>query len=190
MEFERANLPQGANEPYNVFDSRIAADVYKDDAVYTYYRGELFVVPPGYVGHVEMTTRTEVYPNVMLTLVRIPAFTPLLDCDDERKYGKTYRHWRCSRSLGADASTTQNPSPSAFTPYNQSIWKIGFDNLNNELVEFGYVTRPGKYYLLADKRTNAAMLNANDPVLVEFSLIKTDKVYDLELPCASTPSAV
>lgn len=189
MEFNDEKLPQGANEPYIIYDSRIGADVYASPD-FTYYRGELFVVPPGYVAHVEMTTRTDIYPDVMGTFVRVPAFTKLLDCDDERKYGKTYRRWRCTRSLGNNVSN--NPSPSAYTPYNQSILKLGFDNLNNEISEFDYITRPGKYYILFDKRSNTAHLDANNPILVEVSLIKTDKVHDLELPCCdpctSTPA--
>lgn len=182
MEFNDNKLPQGANEPFIIYDSRIGADVYKSTDL-TYYRGEAFVVPPGFVAHVEMTVNSTILPNVMGTFVRIPAFTKSLDCDDERKYAKTYRRWRCSRTLGTN--TSNNPNPSAYTPYNQSILKLGYDNLNNELVEFDYITRPGKYYILFDKLSNVAHEDANNPVLVEASLIKTDKVYDLELPCGT-----
>lgn len=166
--------------PIRIFDSRKARNLYKD---YKQYRSSDIVVPPGYLGLVELIAPEDYLPKITMTAVRLP--TPQTgedsDCFNECGLGKRYRRWRCSQELGDHRSP--NIRPTKFTDYNQHIVYWGYDPFIDRIVEFEWIDRPGTYYLEANRCDNAVLDDCDNPTIVEFSLIKWYPSYSpLDLP--------
>lgn len=167
--------------PIRIFDSRKARERYKE---YKSYRSSDFVVPPGYLGLIEIIAPEEYLSKMTFTAVRIP--TPQVgedtDCYNECGLGKRYRRWKCSQTTGDHKSP--NMRPTKFTDYNAHIVYWGFDPFIDKIVEFEYVVRPGTYYLVANRCDNKVLDDCDNPTIIEFSLQKHYPSYhDLDLPC-------
>lgn len=166
--------------PIRVFDSRKARNRYKN---YKEYRSSDIIVPPGYLGLVEVIAPVEYLEKMTFSAVRIP--TPQggddSDCFNECELGKRYRRWRCTQELGDHRSP--NMRPTAYTGYNQHIVYWGFDPFIDRIVEFEWIDRPGTYYLEANRCENDVLNDCDNPTLIEFSLIKWYPSYSpLDLP--------
>lgn len=167
--------------PIRVFDSRKARERYVD---YKHARSSDMVVPPGYIGLVELIAPEEYLPKITMTAIRIPtaATGEDSDCFKDCNIGKRYRRWKCNQTLGNHLS--ENLRPTKYTEYNNSIVFWGFDPFTNNIVEFEYLDRPGVYYIEANRCDNAVLDDCINPTIVEFSLIKWYPSYSpLDLPC-------
>ena len=166
--------------PIRIFDSRKARNLYKD---YKHYRSSDVIVPPGYLGLVEVIAPEDYFPKITFTAVRIP--TPQTgeesDCFNDCNIAKRYRRWRCEQELGDHRSP--NARPTKYTGYNQHIVYWGYDPFIDRIVEFEWLDRPGTYYLEANRCDNAVLDDCVNPTFLEFSLIKWYPSYSpLDLP--------
>lgn len=166
--------------PIRVFDSRKARERYKE---YQYYRSSDFVVPPGYLGVVEIIAPEEYLTKMTFTAVRIPTVQTGedSDCFNECGLGKRYRRWKCKQTLGSPLLPNANTK---FNDYNAHVVYWGLDPFTNDIVEFEYIVRPGTYYLEANRCDNAVLDDCINPTIIEFSLQKHYPSYhDLDLDC-------
>lgn len=166
--------------PTRIFDSRKARERYKE---YKSYRSSDFVVPPGYLGVVELFAPEEYFRKITFTAVRIPTAQTGedSDCYNECGIGKRYRRWKCAQTLGDERSP--NSRPTKFTEYNGSVVYWGYDPYLDKIVEFEYIVRPGTYYLVANRCDNEVLDDCINPTIIEFSLQKHYPSYhDLDLP--------
>lgn len=166
--------------PIRIFDSRKAQLLYES---YKQYRSSDFVVPPGYIGLVEIIAPEDYLPKMTFTAVRFPTAQhgEGSDCFDECEIGKRYRRWKCTQSLGDHRSP--NIRPTKYTEYNEHIVYWGLDPFLDKIVEFEYVVRPGNYYLVADRCENDVLNDCVNPTIIEFSLERRYPSYhDLDLP--------
>lgn len=164
--------------PTRIFDSRKAKVLYKD---YKDFRSSDIIVPPGYIGLVELIAPVEYMRKITLYAVRLPTAQTGegSDCFDDCNIGKIYRRWKCFQTLGDDRSER----PTAYTEYNEHIVYWGYDRFKDKIVEFEYIVRPGTYYLAANRCDNTVMEDCINPTFVEFSLQKHYPSYhDLDLP--------
>lgn len=169
-----------ATAPVRIFDSRQAQKLYGN---YAHYRSSDFFVPPGYIGLVEIIAAEEYLKQMTFSAIRIP--TPQkgegADCYLDCNTGKRYRRWKCQQSLGTPTSPA--PKGTTFTEYNSSIVFWGLDPFTQDIVEFEYIVRPGHYFLEANRCINEVLDDCINPTIIEFSLIRSDDIYDLLLPC-------
>lgn len=166
--------------PNVIFDSRTAKRVYKE---FSYYRSESFKVPAGYIAVVEMTAHKDYIPALTFTAIRTPADSNSGHCYAAAGVGKRYRRWKCSQSLGSTEASGGSGQPTEITPYNKSVVRWGWDFINEEIVEFEYITRPGTYYLIADKCNNLQIEDCNNPTIIEVTLIPVNHIPELHLSC-------
>lgn len=167
--------------PFRIFDSRKARDRYRN---YKAVRSADLVVPPNHIACVSLIAPEAYLPYMSFTAIRIP--TPetgedtscYLDCGT----GKRYRRWRCHQDLGTRESP--NGLPTVYTEYNSNVVYWGFDPFTRNVVEFEYIVRPGVYFLQADRCRNEVLDDCVNPTIIEASLIYTETVYDLLLPCS------
>lgn len=167
--------------PIRIFDSRKARDRYKD---YKDVRSADIFVPPNHIACISLIAPEDYYEKMSFTAIRIP--TPevgedtscYLDCNT----GKRYRRWRCQQDLGTDASP--NDQPTKYTEYNSNVVYWGLDPFTRNIVEFEYIVRPGVYFLQADRCANEVLDDCANPTIIEASLIYTETIYDLLLPCS------
>ena len=160
-----------------IFDSRNAKAAYQN---FDYYRSTSFTVPGGYMAVVELTALQDALMCLSMTAVRIPiGFSD--DCYEINGIGKRYRRWRCSQALGNTKKGTD------FSPYNGSVVRWGNDHINKQPVEFEYIVRPGRYYLIGDKCENLPVEECDRPVIIEVTLVPVSCIPDLALPCAESP---
>ena len=169
--------------PIRIFDSRKARDRYEN---YKQYRSSDFIVPPGYIGLIELIGPEEYFPQITVTAVRIP--TPDTgqdnDCYPECGIGKRYRRWKCSQTTGYHLS--DNAQETRYSEYNGHIVYWGWDPFIHRIVEFEYIVRPGTYYLEANKCDNKVIEDCTNPIIAELSLQKHYPSYhDLQLPCVA-----
>lgn len=160
--------------PTIVFDSRRAKEVYEQ---YQYYRSRSFDVPAGYVALVEMTTALEYFPTMTFGINRVIIGDN--ECYETDEICKLYRRWKCEQSLGDYNSP--NGIPTAFTEYNQSLVQLGWDSQNDQLVEFEYITRPGRYFLIGLKCNNQNIEDCTRPTVFEVTLVPQSHIQDLAL---------
>lgn len=167
--------------PIRIFDSRKARDRYKD---YKDVRSADIFVPPNHIACISLIAPEDYYEKMSFTAIRIP--TPevgedtscYLDCNT----GKRYRRWRCQQDLGT--SKSPNNQATTYTEYNSNVVYWGMDPFTKNIVEFEYIVRPGVYFLQADKCANEVLEDCVNPTIIEASLIYTETIYDLLLPCS------
>lgn len=167
--------------PIRIFDSRKARDRYKN---YKDVRSSDIVVPPNYIACVSLIAPEDYLPKLAFTALRIP--TPevgedtscYLDCDT----GKRYRRWRCQQDLGT--TNSPNANDTKYTEYNSSVVYWGLDPFTRNIVEFEYIVRPGVYFLQAERCKAEVLDDCVNPTIIEASLIYTETIYDLLLPCS------
>lgn len=160
--------------PTIVFDSRRAKSVYEE---FGYYRSASFDVPAGYVALIEMTTAIDYFPTMTFGVHRVIIGND--ECYKTDEISKMYRRWKCQQSLGDYNSP--NGIPTSYTPYNQSLVQLGWDSQNDQLVEFEYITRPGRYFLIGLKCNNQNVEDCTRPTVFEVTLIPQSHIQDLAL---------
>ena len=166
--------------PTRIFDSRRARELYKS---YKDYRSSDLVVPPGYIGLVELIAPVKYMQRVTFYAVRLPS--PVTgegsDCFNDCNIGKIYRRWKCFQSLGDHRSP--NMRPTDYTEYNEHIVVWGYDKFKDKINEFEYIVRPGTYYIAASRCDNPVIEDCVNPTFLEFSLQRSYPSYhDLDLP--------
>lgn len=170
--------------PIRIFDSRKAKERYTD---YRDVRSSDFFVPPNYVGIVSIIAPQEYMADMSFTAIRIP--TPETgedtDCYRDCNTGKRYRRWRCDQDLGNHKPDKVGVPLTSYTGYNSSVVYWGLDPFSRHVVEFEYIVRPGWYFLQADRCKNNVLEDCINPTLIELSLMYTETVYDLLLPCGT-----
>lgn len=165
-------------EPLNIFDSRNAKTNYKDE---NYYRSESFKVPPGYVALIELTTASEYKGSVTFVVYREPeTLKEMDDCYNNKGIAKKYRQLKCSNSLGPLTDLTTGTQ---YNDYNKKVVRLGNDYINKEIVEFEYITRPGKYFLMANKSDNTPIEDCSLPTIIELSLIPVTTISNVRPVC-------
>lgn len=167
--------------PFRIFDSRKARERYKH---YKDYRSSDIIVPPNFVALVSIIAPEEYYDKMTFTAIRIP--TPDVgedsSCYMDCNVGKRYRRWQCQRDLGA--MLRENGADTVFTEYNSSVVYWGLNPFTQTVAEFEYIVRPGTYFLQADRCVNEVLEDCVNYTIIEASLIYTEVVADLFLPCA------
>lgn len=141
------------------------------------------VIPPGYLGIVEIIAPEDYLPKMTFSAIRLPTAQSGedSDCFNDCNIGKRYRRWRCTQELGDHRSP--NMHPTKYTSYNQHIVYWGFDPFIDRIVEFEWIDRPGVYYLEANRCENDVLRDCLNPTFIEFSLIKWYPSYSpLDLP--------
>lgn len=163
-----------------IFDSRIATRVY-EGIQYPYYRSADFEVKPGEVAILEVTASCDNISKVCFAAYR-GIGEPFCESLDNTGLGKLYRRWGCQRRLGSPCEG-QEGGGTQYTEYNRSVLRLGNDMFNNTIVEFEYIDRPGRYYLLADKGCceETAITDCDSPTLVEVTI--APMVYNKTNPC-------
>lgn len=173
------------NEPHQIFDSRRAKELYSE---YNMYRSGSFVVPPGYVALVELITKHDYFEEMTFTAVMTPTFNSASkECyDNNCGIAKRFRRWRCCQSLGANTEGSNNDAAA------KTVVRWGWDNPNQEIVEFEFIDRPGNYYLIATKcnSLNSVIEDCDYPTIIQVSLIRASDAFQLGYDCCEDTTVV
>lgn len=154
--------------PVNIFDSRQGAQVY--DETYRYYRSSTFYVPAGHAAILEVTTHEDYRECVSFYVNRIPAFLYDPKCPTNNKgLDKVYR--KCITAPPPRPSNTTERPISAYNDDNKNILRLGYDKYNRVINDFAYITRPGTYYLVADKCISPAIEDCANPTIVDMTVV-------------------
>jgi len=152
-----------------IFDSRVASKVYEDKS-YPYYRSADFTVGAGQVAILELTTSYNNICKVCFAAYR-KIGAPICDGLDNRGLGKLYRRLGCDGKLGMPGENSEGGT-TQYTQYNRSVLRLGHDLLNDTVVEFDCIDRPGDYYLLADKECcdDNVITDCDNPTIIEVTI--------------------
>lgn len=161
-----------------IFDSRKAKDLYTKDS---HYRSADFEVPAGHVALVELTTKHDMFDKITFTAIRVPQGISG-DCYVLDGVGKRYHQSQCGESFG-EKSSGNKTSGSTYTPYKKSMWRLGHDVYNKETYEYRYITRPGNYYLTANKGVSEPIENCSVPTVIEVSIFPASHVLNIHQTC-------
>lgn len=154
-----------------IFDSRKSTNVY-GGVEYTHHRSSDFEIPPGYVALVELTTHKDYFNRVVFTAIKRPRSIERQNCFDTTCQGKRYHQAYCTHELG------QSPNN-----FKKSVLRWGLDAPNGAVNQFHYITRPGDYYLTADKLTNAVLEDCNNPTIIEVFIFPANTVVQVSDAC-------
>lgn len=151
-----------------IFDSRKSTKIY-GGVKHTHHRTADFYIPPGMMAVVELTTHHKYLDEVTFVAVRRPRALSEQSCFDATCEGKRYHQVPCSDELGAKGKGTVGSTQS--TERAKTTWRLGNDYVNNVTHDFRFITRPGDYYLTADKGTNNVLTDCENPTIIEVTLV-------------------
>jgi len=152
-----------SNQAKIIFDSRQAGNVYTECE--NYFRGSTFQVLAGEAAVLEMTTHDNYRGCTTFYVIRIAPALVDPECKlPDNCIDKVYRCYTPNKDV------IQGP-PTSFTDDNRSILRLGWDRFNNTYNDFIHITRPGDYYIIADRCENPSLADCANPTVVDMTIV-------------------